>query len=180
MQRVMIVGQPGAGKSVLARQLGGLTGLPVVHIDLIHWCSGWQERTREEKTRLCQEVEAQPRWIFEGGHSATWANRLDRADTLIWIDMPLWLRLWRVLRRTLMGLGRNRPDLPEGCPERLANLPEFLGFIWRTRRSSRAAMARLVASAPAGKRVRHLQGRRAVTAFLQEVANEKGRGFPRP
>jgi adenylate kinase family enzyme len=56
MQRVMIVGQPGSGKSTLARKLGQRTGLPVIHIDTIHWQPGWVERSWDEKTRLCHEV----------------------------------------------------------------------------------------------------------------------------
>ena len=48
MRRVMIVGQPGAGKSTLAREIGAITHLPVVHIDLIHWRAGWVERTGAE------------------------------------------------------------------------------------------------------------------------------------
>ena len=166
VQRIMIVGQPGSGKSWLARQLGARLALPVYHIDHIHWQSGWVERDRAEKDRLCLAVEALPAWIFEGGHSATYANRVVRADLLIWLDMPLPLRLWRVTRRCLTGLGRNRPDLPEGCPERLVNLPEFWGFIWRTRRTARARMAQLMAEAPAGLRVLHLRSRREVQACL--------------
>lgn len=72
MQRVMIIGQPGSGKSRLAHALGQRTGLPVIHIDTIHWQPGWVERSFDEKTRLCREVEARDQWIFEGGHSATW------------------------------------------------------------------------------------------------------------
>ena len=49
MQRVMIVGQPGSGKSTLARRLGQLTGIPVVHIDTIHWQPGWVERSAAER-----------------------------------------------------------------------------------------------------------------------------------
>lgn len=84
----MIVGQPGSGKSSLARALGERTGLPVVHIDKIHWQPGWIERSREEKTRLCREAEAGKRWIFEGGHSLTWPSRLARAEMLVWLDRP--------------------------------------------------------------------------------------------
>ena len=58
MQRVMIIGQPGAGKSTLARQVGDRLGLPVVHIDHIHWQAGWVERSRADKTRMCLAVEA--------------------------------------------------------------------------------------------------------------------------
>jgi len=126
MLRVMIVGQPGSGKSTLARKLGQLTGLPIIHIDTIHWQPGWVERSWGEKTHLCREIEARERWIFEGGHSATWDNRVARADLLIWIDRSATLRFWRVVLRTLLQRGRSRPDLPENCPELLANLPEFL------------------------------------------------------
>ena len=67
MKRVMIIGQPGAGKSTLARSLGECIELPVVYIGLIHWKSGWVERDRDEKTKLCLEVHARDEWIFEGG-----------------------------------------------------------------------------------------------------------------
>jgi adenylate kinase family enzyme len=113
MQRVMIIGQPGSGKSTLARALGACTELPVYHIDKIHWMTGWRERPTEEKSRLCSEVHAKDAWIFEGGHSRTWPERINRADTLIWLDHELTLRLWRILRRTLKHHGETRPDLPD-------------------------------------------------------------------
>ena len=169
MQRIMIVGQPGSGKSTLARHLGDLTGLPVVHIDRIHWQAGWVERSRAEKTRLCNEVEARESWIFEGGHSATWANRLARAEMLIWLDLPLGLRLWRVLRRSAVYHGRSRPDLPEGCPERIGpeTLP-FLRWIWDTRHSARDAMARLQARAVIEMPVIRLRSPAEVRRFLAD------------
>ena len=148
MRRIMIVGQPGSGKSTLARALGARTGLPVVHIDHIHWQPGWVERPRPEKTRLCQEVEAREDWIFEGGHSETWSNRLARADALIWLDLPVGLRLRRVIWRTVKWHGRTRPDLPEGCPEGFhrETLP-FWRFVWRTRNTARARIAHLYEAA---------------------------------
>lgn len=166
MRRIMIVGQPGSGKSTLARELGVLTGLPVVHIDHIHWMPGWLERPRAEKTRLCNEVEAREDWIFEGGHSETWANRLARADMLIWLDLSVGLRLWRVLRRTLRG--GQRPDMPDGCPEGFhrETLP-FWRFIWRTRHLARDRIARLAAGAPESVPVIRLRSPVEVRRFLQ-------------
>jgi adenylate kinase family enzyme len=166
MNRIMIVGQPGSGKSTLARALGERTGLPVVHIDRIHWRAGWVERSKAEKSRLCREAEQQRQWIFEGGHSATWLSRLARADMLIVLDRPVALRLWRVLFRTVRGLGRTRPDLAEGCPERLSSLPEFIRYIWTTRNSQRAKMHRLAAAAPEGCKVVHLRSDVDVELFL--------------
>lgn len=174
MQRVMIVGQPGSGKSTLARKLGERTGLPVVHIDTIHWQPGWVERSRDEKTRLCLEVEARDRWIFEGGHSTTWGNRVARADLLIWIDRSATLRLLRVLRRTLLHRGQSRPDLPENCPELLGNLPGFLRFMWQTRKTARAKMRQLVSTAPSVCRVVHLRSNRDTRIFLASIGNSTG------
>lgn len=167
MQRVMIIGQPGSGKSHMAREMGQITGLPVVHIDHIHWKPGWVERDRTEKTRLCREVHAREAWIFEGGHSVTWPERLERADTIIWLDFGVELRLWRVIRRTVRYHGRSRPDLPDGCPEQFT--AEFFSWIWRTRNTARANIARLVAAAPPEKAVHHLTSRGEVARFLADL-----------
>ncbi|MFK7837896.1 MAG: hypothetical protein AB8B60_16935 [Sulfitobacter sp.] len=95
----------------MARMLGAQTGLPVHHMDHIHWRDGWIERENPEKLALASEIEAQERWIFEGGLKATYANWATRADTLIWLDLPVGLRLWRVTKRLLRFWGQARPDM---------------------------------------------------------------------
>ena len=154
----MIVGQPGSGKSTLARVLAKTWDLPLYHMDQIHWQPGWVERDSAEKIRLCHAIEARQSWMFEGNFSATSANRLARADLLIWIDLPVGLRMRRVLWRSLSGLGQNRADLPEGCPERLGRGAwEFYRYVWQTRRTGRDNLARLAAGAEGQAKVRHLK-----------------------
>lgn len=167
MKRVMIIGQPGSGKSTLARALGERTGLPVIHIDLIHWKPGWVERDRDEKTKLCQEVHAQEEWIFEGGHSATWPERLSRCDTLIWLDFPLWLRTWRVFRRTIKDYGRSRIDLPQDCPEKFEL--EFYQFIWRTHKRARKNIQNLFENVPPEKQSFKLTSNSEINRFLENI-----------
>jgi adenylate kinase family enzyme len=174
MNRIMIVGQPGSGKSTLAAALGRCTQLPVVHIDKIHWQPGWVERSKAEKTRLCLEAEQQSQWIFEGGHSATWQSRVERADMLIWLDRPVGLRLWRVLRRAVIGLGKTRPDMADGCPERLRSIPEFIHYIWTTRYSGRLQIKRLIDHAPNGCEIVHLRSDAECAAFLRSFQSAKG------
>ena len=164
MRRVMIIGQPGSGKSTLAQEMGRITGLRVVHIDHIHWSPGWIERPDAEKDRLCAEVHARDEWIFEGGRSNTWPERLARCDTLIWLDLPFATRLFRVIRRTLRYRGQTRPDLPENCPERFD--PEFFRWIWATRHTNRFRAKALFASAPPDKRRHHIRSGREARRFL--------------
>lgn len=166
MKRVMVMGGPGSGKSTLARRLGDVTGLPVFHMDVIHWMPGWRERDHAEKVELALDIERRDAWIFEGGLSATYAHRASRADTLIWLDLPVLLRFWRVLkRRWVYRGGRTRPDLPENCPEQIDW--EFVTFILgRRRHKSRARVADVARSTP-DLVVHHLRSVREVRAFLR-------------
>lgn len=169
MQRVMIVGGPGSGKSTLARALGGITGLPVFHMDHLHWLPGWQERPLAAKIAMAHEIEARSRWIFEGGLSATYENRAGRADTLVWLDLPVGLRLWRVTKRMIRYRGQPRPDMAEGCVEGWHS--ETIGFyryIWRTRQTGRDRLRVLISSKPAGLNVIHLRSRAQVSDFIRD------------
>lgn len=181
MRRVMIVGGSGAGKSTLARALGARTGLPVIHIDHIHWMPGWVERSAAEKALLCHEVHMRDAWIFEGGHSASWPERMARADTLIWLDLPVWRRQWRVIRRAIHYRGQTRPDLPEGCAERLGvETLAFHRFIWTSRRAARARLLGIFADPPAGLRTLRLSGARAVAGFLAGIDARAAPGADSP
>jgi adenylate kinase family enzyme len=118
MQRVMIIGPCGSGKSTLARELAPRMGLPLVHMDQLGWQAGWVETGKAElHARLAEEV-AQDRWLIEGNYGSTLAPRLERADTVIYLDFPIRLCLWRLANRIRSNRGRSRPDMPEGCPER--------------------------------------------------------------
>lgn len=136
MQRVLIVGCPGAGKSTAARQLAAITGLPLVHLDRHYWLPGWQRPDSASWRKEMENLVSQPVWIMDGNYSGTLERRLESADTLIHLDYPTWLCVWRVLRRTLSGFGRNRQDeLAPGCPERFDW--SFLRFVIGYRKKQR-------------------------------------------
>jgi adenylate kinase family enzyme len=170
----MIVGGPGSGKSTLARRMADITGLPVVHIDKIHWLSGWIERSSAEKDRLTRAVHEREEWIFEGGHFRTFDERLARADTFIWLDFSVWRRLWRVMVRTLRDLGKTRPDFPENCPERINfETLKFLHFIWTTRNSRRDKFAGICMSPPPGATCHHFTNIQQIAAYLESLEQKQ-------
>ncbi|MEM9549540.1 MAG: AAA family ATPase [Pseudomonadota bacterium] len=170
MRRVMIVGGPGSGKSTLARALGDLTGLPVYHMDHLHWKAGWEARTLEEKRPMALEIEARDAWIFEGGLSATYDHRVACADTMIWLDLPVGLRLWRVTKRSILYAGQERPDMAEGCREGFhSETLDFYRFIWRTRQSSRRRIENLIAGARRELEIVHLRSPAAVRGYLDQL-----------
>ncbi len=169
MQRVMITGGPGSGKSTLARILGEQTGLPVHHMDQIHWQPGWVQREMVDRIRMCNDIENDDTWIFEGGFSTTYDHRAARADTLIWLDLPVVLRFWRVLRRLLRNYGETRADMAENCPEVFhAETFAFWWWIFTSRGRTRTRLVRLVAEHP-HLTVHHLRSRSQVRAYLAKV-----------
>ena len=118
MRRVLIIGPCGSGKSTLARDLAPRLGLPLVHMDQLGWQAGWVETDKAEMAARLADVVAQDEWLIEGNYGSVLAPRLARADTVIYLDFPIRLCLWRLMRRIVTHRGRSRPDMPEGCPER--------------------------------------------------------------
>ena len=99
VSRVMIIGGPGSGKSWLGQQLSNLLGLPIYSIDEAVWDSNGNLRPEKTIDKLVLEQISNDRWIIEGGNSRTYAERARKADLIIRLNPPIWLRLVRILRR---------------------------------------------------------------------------------
>lgn len=125
MRRVIIIGPCGSGKSTLARELAPLMGLPLFHMDQLNWNPGWIETERSALRAKVEDVAARDAWLIDGNYGSVLAPRLERADTVIYLDFPIRLCLWRLIRRIVSHRGQSRPDMPEGCPERFD-----LAFFW--------------------------------------------------
>jgi len=101
MKRVVILGRGAAGKSTLARQLGEITGLPVVELDKIFWRSGLFPTPRVEWIQLQESLVRKETWVLDGdlGPYDAVEVRLRAADTIILLNFSLFRCAWRVLRR---------------------------------------------------------------------------------
>ncbi len=128
MQRVLVVGSSGAGKSTFAHRFAERTCLPLISLDAEFWQPGWVETPRPLWREKVAVLAAEPRWIMDGNYSGSFDIRMPRADTVIWLDYGRSLCLRRVLHRTLKNYGRSRPEMAQGCPERIDFT--FLRYVW--------------------------------------------------
>ena len=161
MQRVVIVGPGGAGKSWLAKRIAERTGLPLIHLDREYWRPGWVETPKPEWRARVAELVARDRWVIDGNYGGTLATRMDRADTIIFLDVSRWASLAGVLVRRLRT--NQRDDISDGCPERL-NL-EFLRWLWRYHDHHRPNVLEQIGAHAHGRTVITLRDRAAISAF---------------
>lgn len=168
--RMLIIGPGGAGKSTLARRVGARTGTPVIHLDARYWRAGWVETPPEEWTRDVATLTSREAWVMDGNYGGTLPMRVAASDTIVFLDMPRLRCIVRVARRALRYRGRSRPDMAEGCPERLTW--EFVRWIWTyPARRRPGVLAQLRDATAAGKRVAILRSTREVDAFVAALPN---------
>jgi adenylate kinase family enzyme len=164
MRKVLVIGPGGAGKSTLANQLGELLDIEVLHLDKFYWQPGWIEMPKAEWLKTVEELLKRDAWIMDGNYSGTLEIRVKACDTVIFLDMARTGCLWRVLKRVLRYRNQSRPDMAEGCPERLTL--EFILWIWNYSRRTRPKIVSMLDSHAQEKRIVWLRSQSDVERFL--------------
>ena len=135
-RRVIVTGLAGSGKSTFSRSLAGMTGLPLIHLDLYFWKPGWVAPSEDEWREKQMDLLAGDEWIADGNYHETLALRLERADTIVFLDTPWPLCAGRALVR---GVRKSVGEMPFGCHDsawrRLRDEWRIAGRILRGRRS---------------------------------------------
>ena len=166
MERIIIIGCGGAGKSTLARQLGEKLDLPVVHLDKLFWRPNWISVSQEEFDELHRRELAKETWILDGNFNRTMPERIARCDTVIYLDFSRFACLMGVAKRILTTYGTVRPDMGEGCPERFDW--EFLQWVWNFNKNKRQRYLTMLAELK-DKQVYILKNRQEVKKFLNTL-----------
>jgi adenylate kinase family enzyme len=171
MHRILIIGSPGAGKSTLARELGGMLDLPVIHMDREYWQPGWVEPPKEEWHQRVAALVQGERWIMDGNYGGSLKMRLSRAERVIFMDYPRWLCLWRVVKRLRRHWGETRPDVAQGCNER--GDWEFIKFVWHFNKRGRLRNYRMLGESGKMDRTVVLKSPKETREFMRRVREEE-------
>ena len=131
MTRVAIVGNAGGGKSTLGRRLAAKHDLPFYSVDQIQWRPGWTAAPDKEIGERINQIVASERWIVDGwGPWRSLERRLAAADTIIFVDLPLWMHFWLAAERQIAAArGEDRIDRLDGC-DQLAVTKRLFEMIW--------------------------------------------------
>ena len=172
MTRVAVFGNAGGGKSMLARRLAALTRLPLYTVDMMQFRAGGEAVPKEEYLQAHAALLRQDEWIIDGfgGIGPAW-ERFARADTLVYVDLPLVTHGWRVTKRLIKGLFAPPPGWPEGSPLLRSSISSYK-VLWPCHRKLTPRYRQLVADEAAAKRVHHLKSPAEMAALLEAVARE--------
>jgi adenylate kinase family enzyme len=165
-RRVIVTGLAGSGKSTFSLALAARTGLPVIHLDLHFWKPGWVAPSQTEWREKQRRVLAGNAWIVDGNYHQTLDLRLERADTVVFLDLPWWLCAGRAFLRGFRMPG----ELPEGCEysawQRLRDEWRLAARICRKRRSEPEREHQILSQHGQHVTLHVLRSKRAVREFL--------------
>lgn len=169
MNKVAVLGNTGGGKSTLSKRLADMTGLPWIPLDSLQYLPGGGEVPHAEFKATHDDLLQQDQWIIDGfGSLDTLWNRLDAADTLVYLDLSVLQHYWWVTKRFLAGAWVP----PAGWPERSSLLKGTLKSYATVRLCHTKLTPRYreyVEQAKATKQVYHLRSRQDIAQFYQTI-----------
>jgi adenylate kinase family enzyme len=172
MRRVAVFGNTGGGKSTLARRLAELTPLPLYPLDLIQFKAGGDAVPHEEYLKAHAEILGREAWIIDGfGCVASAWERFCAADTLIYVDLPLFTHYWWVTKRLVKALYVAPEGWPENSPLWSSTINSYR-VVLRCHRHLTPRYRQFVAAAAASKRVHHLRSPTQIRLFLETVEKQ--------
>lgn len=174
MKKVIIVGTTGSGKSTIAKKLANKLTSPYIQLDLLFWEPNWKQPTDEIFFSKIIDSIKTPEWILDGNYGRTHHLTWPHADTVIWIDYPLWLTFYQNFKRAITrSITREELWPNTGNRESLIRLfskDSILIWLYKTFDSNRSRyLSRMVDPAYSHINFIHLKSRTEVKKFLNNL-----------
>lgn len=165
VNKIIILGSAGSGKSYLSKKIAEHTGFPLTHLDNEYWNIGWVPTPKVEWVDKIKNMIQGDQWIIDGNYNSTLELRYKAADCIIFLDMNRFLCIYNVWKRH----GKKRSDLPEYLEEKKdKEFLEFLVWIWNYKKRERDRILQLHKEYPE-KLFLVLKSRKAVNRFIKSI-----------
>ncbi|UCH05607.1 MAG: AAA family ATPase [Candidatus Thorarchaeota archaeon] len=168
MKRILVLGPSGSGKSTFAKVLADHLGLPWICLDHYYWKPNWVETPAEEWREVVASLISGNEWVMDGNYSKTLEMRIRRADAAIFLDIPRRVSFWRVFKRRIVHRGKVRPELAEGCKEKIDL--DFIRWIWGYPTRTRPVVDRILNENSEGKTIVVLKGAKQAEEYLANLS----------
>jgi adenylate kinase family enzyme len=172
MKKVAVFGNAGGGKSTLSERLSEITGLPLYILDKIQYQSGGAKVPPEDYQRVHQQILATDQWIIDGfGCLGTLWTRLNETDSLVFIDLPLYVHFWWVTKRLFTGYF----NLPAGWPEKSPILKSSITSyraLWLCHKLLTPKYREYVEKAQSIKSVYYIRSTVQISQFFESIEDE--------
>ncbi|MDJ0601850.1 MAG: adenylate kinase [Crocosphaera sp.] len=168
MKKVAVFGNTGGGKSTLSRKLSEMTNLPLYILDKIQYKDGGIQVPYEEYKRSHEEIISKDKWVIDGfGSLETVWLRLEKADTLVYIDLPLYVHFWWVTKRFITGFFVPPKGWPKNSPLWKSSMQSYY-TLWLCHKRLTPKYRDYVLEAKKTKKVYHLQSIKAIKDFFDD------------
>lgn len=150
-KRIVVVGTSGSGKTTLARRLAAKHNIPHIELDVLYWQPGWVETPMPEFIgKIEKALRENPDWVICGNYNDARKLTLPAATHIIWLDTPLYLNLWRVLKRSVARWLTGKESFA-GCPETFSHIfltkKSLLLWVWNTHAERRRKYTAMLTAA---------------------------------
>jgi adenylate kinase family enzyme len=173
MQKVAVFGNTGGGKSTLSKRLSQITGLPLHVLDKIQFRSGGIEISPEDYKRAHQQILDSDRWIIDGfGCMETLWLRLNEADTLVFVDLPLYVHFWWVTKRLITGYFKPPEGWPQKSPILRSSLTSYR-VLWLCNKYLNPKYREYIDRSQNTKSVYHIRSTEQISQFFESIENRK-------
>ncbi len=174
--KIIVIGQSESGKSTLARNIKEITGFPLLPLDLLWHTTDYSIQAKQWFLQEQQTfMVSNPSWIVEGNYTSTLEERIKEADKIIWLKVPRYVAIYRVVWRSLKRKinKKTRPDMPEAFTEKLnREYVEFLSFIWHFEENNEPKIQQLIQENHARNKLIILKTRGEKQEFLTKLKIE--------
>jgi adenylate kinase family enzyme len=169
MKKVAVFGNAGGGKSTLSKRLSQITGLPLHILDKIKYQSGGTEVPPEDYKSLHQQILATDQWIIDGfGCMETLWLRLDKADTLVFVDLPLYMHGWLVTKRLITGYFKPPSGWPDNSPILRSSLNSYR-VLWLCHKYLTPKYREYIEQVQNIKSVYHIRSTKDISQFFELI-----------